>query len=370
MDLKTALDNGCLIGMMHFNVKDPSKSYITGASEEENEEFRKYAKSIFREGRIKDYVEDAPLALDCAEGIKRIDHITSENYNDIMNVKGMPKSCLGGEYGEKLRQKMSDLMRNYYSGELSQEELRQKIKNICMDMRVEQVQQRHTNGYNARDNKQILEDIYTLAQKTNVNSAVNACLQEGKEKAQQMGNMGNDGWMYYDAKYYYKEEELRDVIEQTIFSMGEEWETDPLDFAGAEKNSGYKIAGGFEFNDVWQWQALQRRITCLTDIEAVPPEDFSFFYQERKYSEFDNSDLEKSQKGYVEVGYKGQTYKADVPFDGYNDRNKDFFQMKDFQEKYFGENMEEICRAFLGKFNIFTEMWASTKGDNMWIFRV
>ena len=334
------------IGTIHINRYDVNKCYIAGASEEANEEFRQRLLSGAHGGAGPEISEEDwndPVQVKFREKImSTMRTITSENYNDIMNVKGMPKSCLGGEYGEKLRQKMSDLMQNYYSGELSQEELQQKIKNICMDMRVEQVQQRHTNGYDAKANKQILEDIYTLAQKMNVNSAVNACMQEGKGKAQQMGNMGNDGWMYYDAKYYYKEENLRDAIKQTILSMGEEWETDPLDFAEAEKNSGFKIAGGFEFNDVWQWQALQRRITCITDIEAVPPEDFSFFYQERKYSEFDENDLEKSQKGYVEVGYKGQTYKADVPFDGYNDRSKDFFRMKDFKEKYFGGNIDEV----------------------------
>ena len=38
----------------------------------------------------------------------------------------------------------------YYSGKISADDVQQKIKNICVDMRVDMVQQRYTNGYNKR----------------------------------------------------------------------------------------------------------------------------------------------------------------------------------------------------------------------------
>lgn len=141
------------LGWMHCSLADPSKSYVIGGSEEANEELR------------KKYLGDGyKLVPDGAKsfeelGVKGFSEIviTSENYNDIMKVKGMPASCLSGDYGRKVMKDVENLMRSYYSGEISAEDVQQKIKNICMDMRVEMVQQRYTNGYNAKDNQQILD---------------------------------------------------------------------------------------------------------------------------------------------------------------------------------------------------------------------
>lgn len=149
------------IGWINVCRTDPSKSYVIGGSEEANEEIRnKYLGDDYKlPDQAKSYYE-----LN-AKGISRLE-LTSENYNDIMKIKGMPSSCLSGSYGGQVIQNMKDMMDSYYSGEMSAEDVQQRIKNICMDMRVEMVQQRYTNGYHAKDNQQILEDIYGFLQKS------------------------------------------------------------------------------------------------------------------------------------------------------------------------------------------------------------
>lgn len=49
-----------------------------------------------------------------------------------------------------------------------------------MDMRVYLIQERHTDGYNARDNQQILQDVYEVVQKANVRKAVGFSLKKRK----------------------------------------------------------------------------------------------------------------------------------------------------------------------------------------------
>ena len=78
----------------------------------------------------------------------------------------------------------------------------------------------------------------------------------------------------------------------------------------------------------------------MTDINSIPPKNFKFFYQSKKVPGWDENNRLEYQKGYVEISYKNKTWLADVPYDIYGD--------------------------FLSKFDIFTEIWASTKGDDMW----
>ena len=77
------------IGWINVCRTDPSKSYVIGGSEEANEEIRnKYLGDDYKlPDQAKSYYE-----LN-AKGISRLE-LTSENYNDIMKIKGMQSSCL------------------------------------------------------------------------------------------------------------------------------------------------------------------------------------------------------------------------------------------------------------------------------------
>ena len=105
---------------------------MIGGSEEANEEIRnKYLGSDFKlPESAKPYYD---LCVD-SKSISQLE-LTSENYNDIMKIKGMPASCLSGNYGEQVIKDMKDMMHSYYSGEISADDVQQKIKNICVQMK-------------------------------------------------------------------------------------------------------------------------------------------------------------------------------------------------------------------------------------------
>ena len=84
---------------------------MIGGSEEANEEIRnKYLGSDFKlPESAKPYYD---LCVD-SKSISQLE-LTSENYNDIMKIKGMPASCLSGNYGEQVIKDMKDMMHSYY----------------------------------------------------------------------------------------------------------------------------------------------------------------------------------------------------------------------------------------------------------------
>ena len=50
----------------------------------------------------------------------------------------------------------------------------------------------------------------------------------------------------------------------------------------------------------------------------------------------------------------------------YGDTILGFYHMQDFMNQYLGGNMDEECSNFVSKFDIFTKIWASTKGNDIW----
>lgn len=352
------------IGFHNICISDPfNKSYIVGASEEENERFREKLKTTYHHGlkvgdKLTSEILNDPRQEEWCEKNFEAITLTSENYNEIMKIKGMPKHCFGTSYGYAVQDRTSDMMEQYYDGNLTREEILQKIKNICMDMRVYLVQDRYTNGFNDEDNAQILRDIYEMAQKANARKAVGSSLKKGKEMAEQFKDAELNDWMYYDADDYYKSEDMRDCIRQAIREMAEEWEITAPNFEEVENNSGQTLDGKLDYNSIWQWHAWQRGVICMTDLNTAPPEGFSFFYKERQDTQH--------EQGYVEITYKGKTWKADVPYNNF-DLNKDriqFFQMGSFANKYLVECSKTDCKEFLKKFEIFQKGYM--RDDKKW----
>ncbi len=352
------------IGMYQVCLKDPNKSYIVGASEEANERFREQLKSLkYQPGmKLEECFGSETISVlndpRQKEWTSKIERITSENYNDIMKIKGMPGSCFGSVYGYQQQNQIHNIMEEYYQGDYTREEIKQKVKNICMDMRVYLIQERHTDGYNARDNQQILQDIYEVVQKANVRKAVGFSLKKGKELAEQFEHADLNDWMYYDANDYNKSEDMKECIRQAISEMANEWNVTSLDFEEIEKNSKQVLDGGFDYHSVWQWQAWQRGITRMTDFNTAPPKDFSFFYKERKQM--------SSEQGYVEVGYGNQKWCSDVPFHSFDESNGtiEVFCLDGFAKRYLVGCDQTDCSYFLKKFEFFQKTYI--RDDRKW----
>lgn len=83
-------------------------------------------------------------------------------------------------------------------------------------------------------------------QKSNVNAAYAANEREGAEIASRYGGTDDDNWMYYNSDYYYKEEDMRNSIRQTIQEMAKEWETEDVDFDKVEQKSNLSVCRGVQ----------------------------------------------------------------------------------------------------------------------------
>lgn len=350
------------IGRAAVGMSELSRNCVESASEYAKEERK--AKACEASGSVQKNVQSGQTDFQTSTANTEV---ICENYNDIKKITGMPKTYLGGDYGNQIGDKIRSVTDEFYAGSLSREELIQKIKRMCMDVRIDQVQMHYTDGYNAADNRQILSDMYTLAQKCNVRSAFAACDSEGAKLAAQYGGVKQCNWMYYDSDYYYQSEDIRAALQQVIDELSAEWDTESIDYEQAEAESIYQIAGGLDFNSMWQFHAFQRRVTCITDLEAVPPEDFSFFYQTNKNPTWDKNNLLESQKGYVEIRYKSQIWKSDVFFNIFADEPTIFYHMDDFAKRFLLGDMDEKCMKFLSCFDIFKVSYALRKGERLWL---
>lgn len=218
--------------------------YIIGASDKENEDFQKKSHNIIKSNpsNQRDTVE-----LSC---IKQID-LKSENYENYLKAKKMPNNCFGDNYGIKMHKSIKSTVRTYCNGGLTEEQIKKAFMDACKDMRVYQAQCGHTSGVDAKDNRQIIEGVYEVFQKSNVVFMSDKCFGAGSEIADVNGGSEKNDWVYYDSKYYYESQHLRDLLQESASEMAAEWNTDFIDFEKIEKESKFTLDGKLDFNSVW-----------------------------------------------------------------------------------------------------------------------
>ena len=86
------------------------------------------------------------------------------------------------------------------------------------------------------------------------------------------------------------------MLQEAAEDMTNKWGIPSVDTEEIEKNSGFTVDGGFDFNSVWNF--VSRNLKGQSNIEdesIVPPENFKFFYKEG--SSPDGGDLWCSMNG-------------------------------------------------------------------------
>lgn len=336
------------IGTMVFTA---TGRYIIGASESANAEFQKKSRNII-EFNPRDTVE-----LSC---IKKMD-MSSENYEDYTKITKMPNHCFSDNYGVKMQKSIKEAVQAYSNGEMTDEEIKQTFIDVCKDMRVYQAQSRHTSGVNATDNKQIIENVYEIFQKSNVQSMVDKCFEAGNGIADANGGKEKDDWVYYDSKYYEKSQHLRELLQKTSKEMETEWNTDFIDFEKIEKESKFTLNGGLDFNSVWDWRAESRGI-CSVSEEWQPQDGFSFFYQANRNKVLSEEITLQSQAGVCIVGLGNREWTTEVPFNGSIILGElaDRFNVKDLFVKSNQCNDSNLLKH-LQKFDVYTRFYGHNK---------
>ncbi len=234
-----------MIGTLVFS---PSGNYIVGASERENAEFQKKC-----ENKINLNLQDC-VELSCV----RESVLTSENYNDIMKVKGMPGSIFGDKFGYEMQKEIAGYMQSYYAGEAGKEDIENYFNECCTSMRVYLSQTRRTTGTDEKDNAQIISQVYEMFAKENQRMANHANYQEGLKV--NVGVSQTAGWCYYNSDYYYQCEETHQFLKDITQKMAEKWSIPTIDTEDIEKKSKLTLDGGFDFNSGWNHHFRQEQI--------------------------------------------------------------------------------------------------------------
>jgi len=328
------------------------------ANKESNSELQN--KTVVEDGWMKEGLDNYVPGSNNREA-----EFISENYNDIFTVTGIPKNYLSlseNGHGQKIREEMEAVIYSWGRGEISDSQFKSHFHDICKDRRVFLAQCRYTTGRNEKDNKQIIEGIYGYSQKCNVGAMVHLCFEKGREIADSYGGGDTRNWVYYDADYYYKSEDLKNLLREAATEMAEEWGTDIIDFEDIEKSSFLTVNGGLDFNSTWNHKAYMcRGIASLNDFAVLPEPGFSFFYQENKHKIVQYGTLE-IQAGICIVKYGKDVWKLDVPFNNSCCLGElaDFFNTGELFERK-GSVYNTGLLDFLRHFEIFTYVYGRNR---------
>lgn len=191
-----------------------------------------------------------------------------------------------------IKEEMREVMTGYYNGEISKEEIKDFFMEYC------------TTRY-ARDENTIL-NVYESFLDENFSAAVRVCFNKAKDIAEKEGTTA-DHLVYYDADYYYKSEEIHDLLKEAAKEYGEKY---GVEVEASKRDENFQkdyLTGEPNFNAKWNFMAVHMYgAGRLMDINAVPPEGFSFFYAEGENMGTEGSLLIISGNDWME--------EIDVPF--------------------------------------------------------
>lgn len=336
-----------MIGTMVFS---SSGNYIVGASERQNAEFQRKCQN-----KIDINLQDC-AELTCVKEFV----LTSENYNDIMKVKGMPGSIFGDKFGYEMQKEIAGYMKDYYTGEVGKEEVEEFFNECCASMRVYLAQSRHTTGTSEIDNKQILSQIYEMFAKENQRMANYANYQEGmKVNCGYGGDEQTVDWGYYNSDYYYQCEETHQFLKDITQKMAGQWSIPAIDTEEVEDKSKLTLDGNFDFNSGWNHHfRRQHSRSSIEDESLAPPKDFKMYYKENN----NNSGL-----GMLAIWAGENKKEIDIPFQTIPDSLKgQIYNVSDLIK--FSKNETtywEEYNAFCKNLDVFTRWYAYASGINM-----
>lgn len=339
---------GSLIGAISFN-SITKKVTIVGASDEMNEAFNARVENVVidREELLKDAVE---LKLESTP-------ITSENYEDFRKpVRPMPKHCYGTAYGQQQQKRIEQKLKDYYlDRSATKEELKKFFIDRCKDMRVVMAQEQRTTGQDAEHNRQIILDTYEIFRMSNSVMANLGCDKEGEKLARANGwREGEDkDWIYYNADFYYESEELRDIFQEAVEEIAEEWKCGDINTAERETDS--LLSYSSSFHQVWKNGSENgARICSMMDMSVEPPEGFYLFFRTSGENKTHIGILEAGSEKTVKISEK-IVFNAPEVYEQYSQ----FYHLADFLKNADGK--DERFQKYLSNFNIYNRNYGTVQ---------
>lgn len=224
----------------------------------------------------------------------------SENYNDIVNqMKTFPLVPSNKMFYETM-----DVMKDYYAGKLTEDEVKNIYKEYCYHMFGTPDLSAHPARKTQLTNA--LADMYEYFSRANTRAAVAMNVREGAQLAE-ANDVSIRGGAYYNSEYYDACNKMQDMFREISNELSEEYGAAKVDFTYIEEHTKFTLDGGITFNGVWLWSTWQ---TNRDIMEAQVPMKKSEDDPQKKIlymagtagKRFDLENLRKS----IEALFKGQ----------------------------------------------------------------
>jgi len=279
---------------------------------------------------------------------------------------GMPKSIFGDSFGYEMQKNIAQYMKEFYSGNVNNQDMGKYFEECCTYMRIYRTQQGQTSGKIEKDNAQIISETYEIFAKENQRAARQANDMEGETINKNYGNdCRKDDWVYYNSDYYYQCEDVKSTLRGFVSDLSKKWEVNPINVEDIEKNSKYTLDGGFDFNSGWNFiYRNQVGRSSLADESIKPPKNFKLFYKES--TQPNAKDMDTAMRGILEVWIGGDKYIKDIPF--YNSRTGlegQIFNANELMQNSYTQNKSYHEYAdFLKQISVFTRWYSWESGIN------
>jgi hypothetical protein len=232
---------------------------------------------------VKTFVDGSEEEKAALESLKKCSTDTIVAPWDTSSVSTTPLS-LDGRVPEimLLNQKAENMLTQYVNGKVSDEEISQLFSECYETLKQTNEFYGRTSG-TPEDNQKIAESVSLWFMRHGSWDAIGKMNQTGIAIADQYGSHDDQDWFYYDSKYYYMTEHLKDIYTEKLTELSK---TEKFTVPNLTKLS--RDTCLVDFNEYFEFSMLQgSRNGKMIDLTLPPPENFTMFLKELQYSRFD-----------------------------------------------------------------------------------
>lgn len=189
-------------------------------------------------------------------------------------VEGIGATRRGWEHGATIRQTFEQ----FYHGQVDVTQVKSALEDIVEDFR---------SGYLARGYSEeeimptIMHSVYDTARLDNIASAYSASWEKGlpMAAAQFGGDENVRSFVYYDADYYYKSEDMKTALVEIMQGISEKYGMTDQEFPTEYEDGDIRKSMYSSYNTLQNFKSRDfHRIFNMVDENAAPPKGLRFLY--------------------------------------------------------------------------------------------
>ena len=212
--------------------------------------------------------------------------------------------------------RIENLFEGFYSGSKSIEDVMAEFDSLAGKIHEFDCEMGVAVKDDAEYYGKVVSSVYQHFKLHLVQKAFGANHEKGKQIADQYGTPGNRNFIYYNSDYYYKSEEIDELLVQHASDMLKDAGTEsPLDTRMG--NPDYESFNAY----MKHWTLYECRQGDIIDVDMKPPRGFTFLYKESRYTQAEvdamggrlvNRDSSTSFDGLLRVTYGNRSAEGNV----------------------------------------------------------